>query len=416
MISFRLLMLDPDPEWAGIEMENCMPKKSKSERLYFTAFSDVVKPRSEVAGSLEEAARLRRLPDRKGVFAEALLFSDEVVLDVGGPNLPLLLLLKLFGYKTLRQLIEEDVIRFSFCPGSFAYLSKENMQAFGMVGNPGLHRLIAAGLAWSDPYESAEFALREGTHLNREERRRLSMSASRNTIVLPAERMFAEAIRLANADKASTLGMELGFIAEDDPAHIDFPKQKKLQYLDLAHHNLSYLSMALGKCDDIVAEPLAYRVLENRVIVQPQFTDKLKVSHDILELENLPDIRQLVSQGHLSLTSILKIRKSKHLREFRSWIKSTPSKADTMEIIKAYRSAVDDKLSNKVSFKILKIGFFTVAGAAIGAVAGPVGAGVGAIATDVLLRFTDTFFVDNLVDGWNPKVFIDKEIKSRLSE
>jgi hypothetical protein len=392
-----------------------MSEHSKKQRLYFTAFSDVVQPRSETIGSPQQVPRLAKLPDRKGVFAEALLFSDQVVFDIGGPNLVLPVLLRFFQYKTLLQLIEEDIIHFSFCPGSVAYFSNANMKAFNVSGNPGLHRFIAAGLEFSDPFESAECALREQTKLNREQRRQLAMAVSRNTVVLPAERIFAEAFRLADADKSSQLGIQLGFTSEDDPIVADFPQTKVHQYLDLAHHNISYLSMALSKCEDIVAEQLAYKVLENRVVVKPQFQDIVRVTHAILDFENLPDIRQMVAQSQLSLSSVLKIRKSKHLIEFRDWLRSTPSVSDT-EAIKAYVATVEERISNKPLYKLLKIGIFTGAGGIIGSIGGPVGAGLGAIATNALLGFTDTFFIDKLVDGWNPKIFIEKEIKSRLSE
>lgn len=393
-----------------------MSTKKQIDRLLFTSFSDVIRPRSAKDGSEEERQRLSRVPDRKGLLAEALLLSDQIVFDVSGPNLELPLLLALFGYKTLCSLLEEDVFTFSFCPGTLAYISQDNRRALQLSAEPGLQRISGIGLAWSDPFESAVLALKEQTTLPRDERRFLARLATRNTKVLPAEKIFAEAIRLANADKGSPLGLEMGFTADDDPTKVDFDEAKKRKYLDLASHNLSYLSMCLTDCTDLVAEHLAYRVLQNRLIVDPKFSDKTRITGHLFEFEDVPNIRSLVASGALSMDLILEIRKSNHLKKFREWLSKIPSDSLQLDVVKAYNSAIQQKLSSKPLYKILKVAVFTGIGATLGSVGGPLDVGISAIAADLLLNFTDTFFINKIVDGWNPKVFIDKDIKSRTNK
>ncbi|MBI5217266.1 MAG: hypothetical protein HY960_16050 [Ignavibacteriae bacterium] len=394
-----------------------MKKKTKElERLYFTTLLDVAKPRSPERPE-DRASRLSRLQTVTGQLAEALLFSDQLVLNVNGINLELPLLIELFGFKTICTLLENDVIHFAFCPGVVSYLTADKVRSLGFSSPPGMHRLLGVGVAWSDPFESAELALREQTNLKRDDRRLLSRLVSRNSKVLPGDKIFHEGVRLANADIRSELGKQLGFAQDDIPERGDFIGNKEINFRDLTHFNMLYLSMVMSKCTDTVSKELAYRVLQNRVVVEPRFKHQVKIIDNILQFEDVPDVQELVSSGRLGLKSVLEIRDSKHLQEFRQWLKTLPSKEGEIEVLRAYCRAVEDKLSNKTLYKLLKLGVFTATGTAIGSMIGPAGTvlgGITGIATDFALGFTDTFFVDQLVDGWNPKIFIEKEIKSRL--
>lgn len=384
------------------------------DRLFFTALFDVVKPRSAKDGSVAEAQRLERIPDRKGLLAEALLFSDQVVIDLQGPNVQLSLLYHLFGYEALCDLLEQEVIHFSFCPGYVSYFSRLDEDRESVTGRPVLQRITVKDPSWSDPFESAAYALREQTDLSEEERHFLAQLATRNTRTLPADRVFGEAIRLAKVDRLSPLGQELGLPPNMDPHGLIFGEKERRTYLDLAHHNLAYLGMVLSDCSDIVAEQLAYRVMENRVTVNSKIKDCIQVTNQILQFENTANVRDMVAKGTLPLDAVLEIRKSRHLREFRDWLKNIRSQSSDIEVLKAYNSAVNEKLSGELPYKLLKIGVFTCLGALVGSPAGPLGAGLGALASNLLLNFTDTFFIDKLVDGWNPKIFIEKDIKSRV--
>jgi len=216
---------------------------TQMDRLFFTALSDVVKPRSAVDGSPREAQRIAKIPDRKGLLAEALLFSDHVVIDVQGPNVQLSLLYHILGYKSLCRLLESGVINFSFCPGYVSYFSRHIQDVSQPMAKPGLMRTTVKDVSWSDPFESALAALRDQTDLPRDERRFVSRLATRNTKDLPAQEISDEAIRLADADRTSPLGLGLGFRPDDDLFSPEFAQQKVHRYLELANHNLSYLCM-----------------------------------------------------------------------------------------------------------------------------------------------------------------------------
>lgn len=364
-----------------------------------------------------EAARVSRIAEKKGLLAEGLLLSDQLMLDVTGPNLQLPVLLEFFGFKGLCKILEEDIVHFAYCPGVISYLTAEKVRGLGLTSPPGMHRFVGTDVAWSDPFESSELALREQTNLRRVDRRLLSRLVARNTKVLPGDKIFQEGVRLANADIKSPLGKELGFTPEDVPERGDFQTDKETHFRELAHYNMLYLCMVISKCSDTVAKELAYRVLQNRVVVEPRFKDRVEILQTILEFEDIPDVKDLIASGRLSLKAILEIRKSKHLREFRQWLGKLPSESKDLQVLKAYRRAVEDKVSSKTGYKILKLGMFTGAGMGIGTMLGPAGTVAGAIAgaaADLALGYTDAFFVDQFVDGWNPKIFIEKEIKSRV--
>jgi hypothetical protein len=388
-----------------------MVKSSQEvDKLLITSLADVIKPRGAIDGSNEEMLRISRIPDRKGLLAESILFADQIVFDISGPNLELPLLLKIFGQKSLIELLEEKVIRFLFSPGTFAYISSENKESLHLSGDPGLSVLMGQERAWYDPFESAILGLTEQSTLSRKDRREIAILATRNTdSILDNGRVLSEAQRLADADLKTSLGLELGFTNTDNPGEGMFNEKKRRLYLDLASHNLSYLNMSLSGCNDLVAEPLAYKVLHNRVIPQSQILQQRKIIDTLFSFENVSNIRSLVAMGSLSMQKILKLRKQSSTIEFRKWLKTLPTNSTEVEVIKAYNSAIQDNISSKPAYKILKIGIFTALGSAIGG-------GVVGVTAALAASLTDSFIIDRLVDGWNPKIFIENDVKNRVSK
>jgi hypothetical protein len=394
-------------------MKTSNPKNK--QRLFFTTLHEAVIPRAP-ENDVEKKKRIERTPKTLGIFAEALLFSDQIVLNVNGPNLELPLLVNSFGFKNVCELLESDTIQFSFCPGAITYLSTKALESLKLKTSPGITRLFGTDPEFTDVFESADKALKEQTNLNREERRFLARQVYRNTKKLPDRKVFEEALRLANSDIKSNLGKELGFSTKDFPEKGDFINEKERSMIDITNYNMIYLSMLLNKCNDLISNPLGYRILQNRVVVEPQYRDKIKISENIFSFEGIPNINELFAINKLNIEDILDIRKSKHLREFRNWIGMLPQESNEKEVIKAYRHEIDKKISSKLSYKVLKIGVMTGVGAGIGSIGGLPGSIIGGAITDLVLGFGDIFFIDKLIDGWNPKIFIEKEIVNRINK
>lgn len=390
-----------------------MSSESENTKLFFTTLHEAIEPRAQ---ENNEERRKRIIQTRKtlGSFAEALLFTDQIVLNIGGPNLELALLVNELGYKNIRELITNEVIKFSFCPGTITYLSKNAIKSLGLSTSPGITRIFGVDPEFNDVFESANKALMEQTGLNRGDRRALVKQVYRNTKILPDKKIFEEAQRLSNADIKSKLGLDLGFSQDDSPEKGDFINEKERTMIDIVNYNVIYLSMAINKCDDLISTELGYKVLQNRVVVEPQYRDRLKISENIFSYEQIPNIKELYATGMLCIDDILRIRKSKHLREFRKWIGRFPQGSSDKEVIRAYRKDIENKISSKPLYKILKIIVFTGVDTALGVVGGIPGM-TGGVISNLLLGFGDTFFVDRLVDGWNPKIFIDKEISKKIN-
>jgi hypothetical protein len=342
------------------------------------------------------------------LLAEALLLSDQIIINVHGPNLELPLLVEIFGYRQFCDLLEKGALGFSFSPGNFTYLTQKNLDVLKISGEPGLRKITGVDQAWSNPFDASVLTLKEQTVLSRQDRRFLARLVHKHTQILPEE-IFDEAIRLANADRASALGKK---IALPDMGVLNSKNIQK--HLALASHNLSYLSMCLSNCNDILSDELAYEVLANRTTIKQSHSTTTQIVSKILEFESIPNIRQLVSTNQLTLNQVLDIRKTNNLKEFREWLKQVPDNSSSIDVIRRYTSSVENKLSNKIVYKTAKIVVLGIVGGAIGSIGGPLGTLAGSMGLNIALGFTDTFFIDQVFNGWNPKIFIEKEIKKNI--
>lgn len=390
-------------------------KSNLKDRFYFSALSDITRPIDNKINKKIELERIQKKPQIIGLLGEALILSEEIVFDVVGPNLALPVLLEIFDYKVVCNLLEEGVLRFSLCPGVVSYFSADTYKKMKFYGDGGLNWLTAVDEAWREPFESANFALSQQTNLSLSDRKFLAKLVEKNTKTLNSRKIHEEATRLSYADMSSSLGKKLGFKVEDDPKK-DLSQVNVRNLVNIAKHNKAYLCMVLNECTDLVSNELAYDILKNRVIVESQFKNQTKIIDNIFEFENIPDVKSLIAKKHLNIQDILKIRQSSNVKNFRKFIKKIEPNFPDIEVIKAYQSEIDNKVSNKVLYKLIKIGSFTTLGAGIGSVGGFWGSLIGGIIANLSLSFTDTFFVDKFFDGWNPKIFIEKEVKSKIDD
>lgn len=114
----------------------------------------------------------------------------------------------------------------------------------------------------------------------------------------------------------------------------------------------------------------------------------------LLELNNIPDIRQAVISDAIDLSTIWSLRQKKIASQFRKWLREA-NPQNSRELEKAYVHVLGKTtLADSLPLRTIRFAITSIAG--INPVAGLV---VGAI---------DNFFVDKWLSGYSPKLLLDE--------
>ena len=203
---------------------------------------------------------------------------------------------------------------------------------------------------------------------------------------------------------------DLGLNNEKAPEFLDLAERDKLfklghQVLETSvlaekgfksYDNYSLFNLTKNSVRNIES---AYHVSEN--------------TSEILKVENLANIQQLVFENKIPFDRVFDIRYKPDIKNYRKWINSISVNTDTGAVTKEYIDEVvgKNKFFESTGGKFVRtVGMFGV-GTGIGAaIAGPVGAVAGAVlgkAADFSLALLDTYILDGILKGWNPRMFVD---------
>lgn len=121
----------------------------------------------------------------------------------------------------------------------------------------------------------------------------------------------------------------------------------------------------------------------------------------LLELKNIPNIGKAVQSGDFTLFDIWKIREKKQSKNFREWLRKA-SKQDEKNIVKLYIASLEDKsLIQSLPLKVLRF--------AITAIAGLLNLPLG-----LTFGIGDSFFAEQWLKGYSPKLFLDELQKIKI--
>lgn len=145
--------------------------------------------------------------------------------------------------------------------------------------------------------------------------------------------------------------------------------------------------------------------------------DSLKISGDaakLFELQNIPNFKEMFYHNEVDLVDVFEMRELSNAKYFRRWINEKSRTVDGKEIAKEYLNEIkgDRKFFNTKGGKFLKtIGVFGIGaglGAAISGLKGSlIGASTAAVIKDLGLNLLDTFWLDKILKGKNPSIYIE---------
>ncbi len=342
------------------------------------------------------------------LFENFLLF-DTLSFKVHGENIPLVILLNLFGVRGVEELLEQNALEFILWDQMLGYVVDDidgvEPLTHGQYNSP----------AHSDPEESIKLGFNWMSKQPKTSNKKNLIRKIRNVYSVPKKNLSGKAVALSRSAFESGKLKIYGLFPEKS-AFIDLDLENRKKLCKCAEDILQYIHL-------IDSNMSSYSNFEFYQI----FNDSNKKIHqainlqknfiELSKLENIPDLQKIFLKISKPFDRVLKLRNKISSKKFRSWLAECSNNNDGFEITKEYVDAI----FNSKGFFQTKIGRFTktIAISAIGTgigvlVAGPAGAvggaGVGKLlepAADFGLDMLDEFVLSGLIKGWTPKIFFD---------
>lgn len=341
---------------------------------------------------------------------EQLLLFDKIAIKVHAENLPLVVLLNELGTKTVLQLVEDGILEFVHWTQTLTMFQQDDYVGKMLPLQSGNY----TSSVHIDPVESIKLCFdRMRNPPDRKQRREIERKVA--PLYRPLAKKIAEqSIELINGAYNANKLAELGL-----------PNNKSITWLD-HDERVRLLGLADSVLETSVLSASQYSSYDNYAyysIASPGFEQIGKGSaiagnfQTILTTEKLPDLSLLLAERKIELKDLVRLRNKRVSRQFRKWITEKTNGEDSEYIIGEY---INDITNHKGFFetkkgKLIKVftmfGISTGVGAVTGGAAGSlIGAGAGAVAeklSDVGLNLLDTYLLDGLLKGWQPKMFFD---------
>lgn len=360
------------------------------ERVFFSEFRILKSPRGQQAlVPLDTPEALEVC----GHLAEGIILNDSITIPITGPALEIVALIRWLGDKGFRELLDEGVLKFSFCPGILSYISRENKKALGLKAEPGLNWLIGTDPSWESIIGAVNLALIEQLNFHISKARRWGIIIEKNTVILPVKEI-REKVEKSFYNLAFPILESDGVKEIDDLKKLDNVQDNHLiqKLINITKANFDLSCSSVLNCSEIYGNELTWEITQPRGIEKDS---KYNLSK-ILELEGIPDIHSLIVNGWPAF-EVVKTRKDKHCIEFRNWLKTMPNETD-FDIAKAYCQIFKRNKSDNLMTKIIRIGIVNLLGIPSSIVGIPI-------------SIIDTLWGDKLINGWNPRIFIAKHFK-----
>jgi hypothetical protein len=360
--------------------------------------------------STEDAAlAVKRFKDQEASLFEQLLLFDQISLKVHGENIPLAVLLNVFGDKAFEALIEQDAIKFVLWTTNVFYM-KSNV--------PGVHPIASGNFtspAHTDPEASIELGLAWLRNKPSARRKRYLVKKIAPKYVLPNKELSVRAVDITKSafdlNKLNSFGLSplinpIENMRESERSLLCECATELLEYSFMIEHGMSSYSK------------LSYFDLFSNSVQKIREASAAKLHfNELAKLEGLPDLKSLYPQLESGLRQLPKLRNKRSSRKFREWLSSTEG-GKAGEIAREYiedianARGILDGTGGKFTKSVVMTAVGTGIGAAIGA--SPLAAVSGGLVAKLLepaaefgLDLVDNFLLDRLLRGWTPRMFFD---------
>jgi hypothetical protein len=257
---------------------------------------------------------------------------DTISFKVYGENIPMVILLNLFGSKKLEALIEQGALKFILWNQMLTY----------MVDNvPGLDPLQHGTYntpAHSDPEESIKLGFNWLTKQLRTSDKKNLTRKIRDIYSLPDAKLSEKAVDLSKSVYESGKLKPYGLTPEASSFRdLDVNGRKKLchcaeeilQYSHLVNNNMtSYSKFEF------------YQIFDDSNNKIHKAANLQRDFNKLNKLENIPDLQILFPEVSDPFKKIIKLRNKSSSKKFRTWISECHDSASGIEITKEYIDAI----------------------------------------------------------------------------
>ncbi len=371
---------------------------------------------------------------KREIFEHLLLF-DGISFKVHGENIPLAMLLNVFGENTFRSLVEQGALRFVLWNPFVAHL---------VQNIPGVDALVHGNLnspAHSDPEKSIELGLDWMTKKPTSREKKKLVKLLLPTYTVPAASLSGQSVSTVKSAFYSGRLSHYGLDPERDKFDSLSTAQKKT--LGICAEEFVEYNFMLDNNLTSFCEYKYYSPFWNTV---KKFSTPVKMQNgfgSIATIEGFPNIDSIYSALRDPLPRIHTIRKNRNATRFRNWLESAVSDNPDREIVKTYVDSISErkglfesaprKFTKTIALAMLGAG----SGLALGELAGgPLGAAIGTIgggfvsqtapvvaqkliemSAELGVDLLDTFALDRVAKGWSPRMFFnDLEKLSRVNQ
>jgi hypothetical protein len=339
-----------------------------------------------------------------GLFEQLLIF-DKITITTNRLNSTLIFLIDKLGINTVEKLLDYGYLRLMIwspviVTGSGRQLKDGSIDESVIYGKPP----ISAGSLTDDdldPERNIHAALNH-FGLNRDRKRIFTKRAINKYVVPNGMEFSSDSTKLIIDAYQNNSLRELGLPYEREPNQLHLKERQLLLELGykvletalLSKYNLksfqNYEHYSICK-QNLSNIGKAYNVSEN--------TDTL------FKLEGLPNLKDLFLQERMDFDSVFRIRHLPTAKYYRKWINAVGEDKNADEITKEYLNEIkgSTRFFETTEGKFLKnLGIFGVNTVLGSAIAGTAGAVAG-----YTLGLLETFWLDNILKGKNPSMFID---------
>lgn len=340
---------------------------------------------------------------QSSLFEHFLLF-DKLCFKVYGENLPLAVLLNLFGVKGVEELVEQEAIEFVLSTQQIIY-HVDDLPGLIPIGpmalNSGPHcdpeKSIELGYNWMRN-KPLKFTRRRLT------RKILAVCSVPDTSL--AKTSVDMAVSLYNSGNIKSLNL-----APEYKEITNLNRAEKQQFCSFATDLFDY-SFLISRNLTSFANLRYFNLLHDTYTKVRSASDSAARFCTLAELEEIPNLNALFYQVNEPMRMLTSLRKKASSRKFRDWLAKTTSAENAHGIAKDYIDAICEGRSF----------FQSRPGRATKAVTmASIGAGIGALldggtglagmvlgpAAGVGLNLLDEFVINGLTKGWTPRIFFD---------
>lgn len=338
--------------------------------------------------------------DLKGAFAESILFGEKVTIKLTYGAVSKLI--DWLGIDLLKIMIEENMVQFcALKPIGTTYLTKKMIEKRGSDVSPGLSFIFGTEARDTTIYSRVYSDLKENTNLSKKERHQLTKLVKTVCNIVEND-VIHRASDAARNDITSNIGKELGFPINQNPDSGNLRRVEIRNYIRVTSANINIQLAAQHDCDNLIANRITSRVLENRITSALNSMNLSVADYRILlQLEKVPDFGKLIREDKITFEDLFKLRSTADAIAFRVWLNSV-NPNDKLDFARKYQLDLLKRYVDSSLIKTIKVIGYTGLGVAT-SIVDPSG-----ISSGMIINTFDTFILDALKRKWQPKVFLDQ--------